>query len=146
MRFALTSEPPVVPPPPDTVSAIPPFPAFGGTPTFCRGGGEFLNIVEETARARAGGGGPLKRKTSAGPSSPDARHTRKKSAQTYIYVFRHREGQVARLYLRARLSPGGLLVSMHVISCFAVVVCVLDIMHGRSRMIIWHTTPVSLTC
>ncbi|MEP5245426.1 MAG: hypothetical protein ABJ111_00040, partial [Alphaproteobacteria bacterium] len=39
MRFALSSQPPLVPPPPDTMFAVPPLPAFGRTSAFCHGGG-----------------------------------------------------------------------------------------------------------
>ena len=57
MRFALTSQPPVVPPPPDMAFAVPPLPAFGRTSAFCQGGGELLKIVEETSRGRTAGEG-----------------------------------------------------------------------------------------
>ena len=85
IRFALRGQPPAVPPPPDTVFAIPPVPATSRTFTFCGGGEEILKTVEETARgnhaAPAGRGLPRKRKAAAGPSSSVAGHTRKKTSQ-----------------------------------------------------------------
>ena len=81
IRFDLTSQPPAVPHPPDTVFAVPPLPACGRTPAFCRGGGELLKIAEEISRGRVAGGVHSKRKASAGPSSRGAGYARKKSSQ-----------------------------------------------------------------
>ena len=83
MRFSLRSQPPVVPPPPDTVFELPLVPAFGRTSAFYRGGEEYLEFVEEAFRGnRAGGEGSYKRKAAVGPSSPDASPTRKNSIRS----------------------------------------------------------------
>ena len=83
MRFSLRSQPPVVPPPPDTAFGLPPVPAFGRKSTFCRGSEELLKIVGETFRCNhAGGEVSSKGKAAAGPFSPDAGHTRKKSTES----------------------------------------------------------------
>ena len=81
MRFALTSQPPVVPPPQYTAFAVPPLPAFGRTPAFSQDGGELLKIVEETSGGRVAGDGHAKRKASAVQSSPGSGHARKKRSQ-----------------------------------------------------------------
>ena len=83
MRFALPSQPPVVPPPPDTVFAVPPLPAFSRMSTCFQGGGGLLKIVEETSRGRVAGEGHSKRKAAAVSSSPGPGHTRKNLSQPY---------------------------------------------------------------
>ena len=82
MRVALIRQPLVVPPPPDTVFAVPRYRPFGWASAFCQGGGELQNIVEETSRGRVAGDGHSKRKAAAVPFSPGAGHARNKSSQT----------------------------------------------------------------
>ncbi|CAN0494248.1 unnamed protein product, partial [Laminaria digitata] len=77
-EFAQQVRPPTVPPPPDTVFAMPPVPAFQRTTAFCSSGGDVLKLVEGLHVPRDGRDGSSKRNRSPAPAKTGT--TRKKSA------------------------------------------------------------------
>ena len=78
MKFAQQVRPPTVPPPPDTVFATPPVPAFKRTTAFCSSGGDVLKLVEGMHVPRDGRDGSSKRNRSPAPAKTGT--TRRKTA------------------------------------------------------------------